>query len=518
MKHILYSTFLFFCFHSFAQDLNLSQQYSFGGSGYDQLLKTIRLSNGNYILAGVSSSPLSGTKTEAGYGLIDWWIVCLDANYNELWQKTMGGTLDDYMSGVKELSNGDLLVYGFSNSSNTGNKQSITHGSNDYWVVRMTNSGTVVWDKTYGGSDVDNASNLLELSSGNIIVSGSSNSPVSGNKTVPSYGFTDVWVLKLDPDGNILTQAVYGGSNYDSDYSMLQYGNDGLFLAANSISGVSGNKTIPNLGGDDAWIIKIDTSLNIINQYVVGGNSVDYPASFIQLDNGNFLLTFISSSTAGGMKTENGYGSNDVWLVELDTDFNVVRDKTIGGNVDEYIYNTYQLDNGNILLPINTGSASNSLKSENNMGASDSWLVVLDENWNIAYENTIGSSGADGINEMIRKSNGEVVFFGNSNGGINNDKTCNTNGQNDFWVVTAQTDLSVNSNILSTESIYPNPTESTIQFKTTEMNNDPYQVLDISGKVLMEGIVNKQQIDLSELHSGTYFISLNNNQYKVVKL
>jgi hypothetical protein len=517
MKHILYFTFLFFCHHFFAQNINLNQQYSFGGSGYDQLLKTIRLSNGNYILAGVSSSPISGTKTEAGYGLVDWWIVCLDANYNELWQKAMGGTLDDYMSGVKELNNGDILIYGFSSSQNNGNKQSVNYGSNDYWLVRMTNSGAVLWDKTYGGSDVDNASNLLELSSGNIIVSGSSNSPVSGNKTVPSYGFTDVWVLKLDPDGNILTQAVYGGSNYDSDYSMLQYGNDGLFLAANSISGVSGNKTIPNLGGDDAWIIKIDTSLNIINQYVVGGNSVDYPASFIQLNNGNFLLTFTSSSTAGGMKTENGYGSNDVWLVELDTDFNVVRDKTIGGNVDEYIYNTYQLDNGNILLPINSGSASNSLKSENNMGASDSWLVVLDENWNIIYENTIGSSGADGMNEMIQKSNGDVVFFGNSNGGINNDKTCNTNGQLDFWVVAADTDLSIESNALVDQVLYPNPTQSSVYFKNSQLDGQSYRVLDISGKVVSEGVVIKEQIDFSAFQSGTYFISINGNNYKVVK-
>lgn len=517
MKHILYFTFLSFCHHFFAQNINLNQQYSFGGSGYDQLLKTIRLSNGNYILAGVSSSPVSGTKTEAGYGLIDWWIVCLDANYNELWQKTMGGTLDDYMSGVKELNNGDILVYGFSSSQNNGSKQSPNYGSNDYWLVRMTSSGTIIWDKTYGGNDTDNPSDVLELNSGNLIISGGSSSGISGNKTISSNGFVDVWILKLDSSGNILAQAGYGGAQYDSDYSLLKYTNSEFFLTAYSESGISGNKTVPNINFGDAWIIKIDTSLNIINQYVVGGNDVDYPASFIQLNNGNFLLTFTGSSTAGGMKTENGYGSNDVWLVELDTDFNVVRDKTIGGNVDEYIYNTYQLSNGNILLPISTGSASNILKSENNMGASDFWLVVLDENFNVIYENTIGSSGSDGIREMIQKSNGEVVFFGNSNGGINNDKTCNTNGQLDFWIVGADTDLSVESKTFADQILYPNPTQYSVYFKNSQLDGQSYRVLDISGKVVSEGVVIKEQIDFSALQSGTYFISINSNNYKVVK-
>lgn len=517
MKYILFTSFLFSCIHFFAQDLNLNLQYSFGGSGNEILLKTIRLSNGNYVLAGISNSPVSGTKTEASYGINDWWIVCLDANYNELWQKTIGGTQDDYMSGVKELSNGDILIYGFSNSQNNGNKQSATHGDNDYWLIRMSNSGAILWDKSYGGSNVDNASNVIELNSGNLIVCGSSNSPVSGNKTLPSNGSVDIWILKLDPAGNIISQVVMGGTGYDSDYSMLQYSDSDFFLATYSDSGVSGNKTVPNIALSDAWIIKMDSSLNVMNQYSIGGNDGDSPASFIKLNNGNFLLTFISSSTAGGMKTENGYGNNDAWLVELDPNFNVIRDKTIGSNYDEYVTGTHQLANGNILLLMNTYSDANVYKSENCLGSNDFWPVVLNENWNVIYENTIGSTGNDAIYDLIKKNNGDVVFFGISSGGINNDKTCATNGQNDFWIVTAQTDLSVASSNLVSESIYPNPTNSIIHFKTSGLNQTPYCVSDISGKIVLQGILADEQIDLSGLDFGTYFIRINEREFRVLK-
>ncbi len=517
MKHILYSLFIICCFPSFTQNLNLSLQYSFGGSGTDNLGKTIRLSNGNYILVGTSSSPISGTKTEPAYGINDWWIVCLDANYNELWQKTIGGTLDDYISGVKELNNGDLLIYGFSNSQNNGNKQSVNYGSNDYWLVRMTNSGTVIWDKTYGGNDIDNASDVMELSSGNLLVVGFSGSGISGNKTLALFGQQDVWALKLSPSGNIIDQAAFGGQSYDGGNFLYQSGNNEFIIVGDSDSGISGNKTEANLGDLDNWVIKIDSSFNILNQKVIGGSSTDYSASFIQLNDGNFLLTSASSSSAGGMKTENGYGSNDAWLVELDPDFNIIRDKTIGANFDELIRNTYQLTNGNIVILMNSGSDANVYKSENSLGWNDFWPVSIDENWDVVYENTIGSTGNDGIVDMIQKNNGEIVFFGTSNGGINNDKTCTTNGQNDFWVVTAQTDLSVNSNILADLTIYPNPTESVIYFKNSEFSNVSFQVLDISGKVVLTGMVSNAQIDLSELHSGTYFIHMNTVHYKIIK-
>lgn len=518
MKHILYSAFLLVCFHSFSQNINLNLQYSFGGSGTDDLVKTIRLSNGNYVLIGTSNSPVSGTKNEGAYGGTDCWIVCLDANYTELWQKTIGGTFDEYISGVKELSNGDLLIFGFSNSSNTGNKQSVNYGSNDYWLVRMSNSGTILWDKTYGGNGLDNASNVLELGGGNLLVTGFSGSGISGNKTLASFGQQDAWVLKLSPNGTIVNQAVFGGLLYDGGDLLFQSGNNEFIIVGSSSSGVSGNKTESNLGDLDTWMIKIDSSFAILSQKVIGGSLDDFPISFLRLNSGNFLLTNISISDAGGMKTENSYGGNDAWLVELTPNFTVVRDKTIGGNLDEYVPNSYQLANGKILILLNSASSSNTYKSENSIGQNDFWPVVLDENWNVVYENTIGSTGNDGITDMIQKNNGDVVFFGTSNGGINNDKTCNTNGQNDFWVVTAQTDLSVNSNALSTESIYPNPTGSSIRFKTTGMNNNPYQVTDISGKVILQGTVINEQIDLSELHSGTYFIHINANQYKVVKL
>jgi len=517
MKYLLYSTFFFFCFHSFAQDLNLNLQYSFGGSGSDNLAKTIRLSNGNYVMFGTSNSPVSGTKTEGAFGQSDWWIVCLDASYNELWQKTLGGSLDDYANTVKELSNGDLLFLGFSESPNNGNKQSVCYGANDYWIVRMTNSGTILWDKTYGGSALENSSDVYELNGGNLIVSGSSASGVSGNKSIASNGAIDIWLLKLNPSGNILAQAEFGGDSFDYDGLILRTGSNELLLAGSSSSGISGNKTVANLGEDDAWIIKIDTSLNLINQYVVGGNDIDYAVSFIHLNNGNFLLTFASSSSAGGMKSENGYGSNDAWLVELNSNFNVVRDKTIGSNYDENITKTHQLNNGNILLLMNTYSDANVYKSENSLGWNDFWFVSLDENWDVTYENTIGSTGNDAIMDMIKNNNGELVFFGLSSGGIDNDKTCTTNGQNDFWVVTAQTDLSVNPKLLSDPTIYPNPTESTIYFKDSGFSGVTYQVLDIRGKILLTGIIYTEQIDLSELNSGTYLISIKNTHYKVVK-
>jgi hypothetical protein len=130
---------------SFAQTLSIVDDNCFGGSGDDVSEGFLKFPNGNTLIYGSSNSPISGTKSESCYGMKDGWVVMLDQNNTELWQKTIGGTLDDYFYSAIILSNGDVLLCGTSNSGISGNKTSSNFGLGDVWIVKITSSGNIVY-------------------------------------------------------------------------------------------------------------------------------------------------------------------------------------------------------------------------------------------------------------------------------------------------------------------------------------------------------------------------------------
>src|SRR6187397_2897138 len=126
-----------------------------GGSGDDILLSVQQTSDNGFILGGRSQSSISGDKTEDNKGLHDYWVVKLDANGNKLWDKTFGGSADDFLQSVKQTIDGGFILGGWSLSTISGDKTENSKGESDYWVVKIDVNGNKIWDRTIGGNSGD---------------------------------------------------------------------------------------------------------------------------------------------------------------------------------------------------------------------------------------------------------------------------------------------------------------------------------------------------------------------------
>src|SRR6185369_6621670 len=108
-----------------------------------------------YILAGSSLSGISGDKTEANIGSYDYWIVKLSATGNIQWQNTIGGDDYDYLQSVLQTNDGGYVAAGYSYSNVSGDKIENTIGVDDFWIVKLSSTGTIQWQNTIGGNDAD---------------------------------------------------------------------------------------------------------------------------------------------------------------------------------------------------------------------------------------------------------------------------------------------------------------------------------------------------------------------------
>lgn len=215
-------------------------------------------------------------------------MVKLDATGTVLWDKTIGGDEGDKITDIINTADGGYLAGGISTSPISGDKTETHYGSWDYWVVKLDGTGNVVWEKTLGGSGLDYLSSVYQLDDGSYFINGYSDSNTNyGNKTEPSKGGLDAWFINLDASsGTILAQKVIGGSQ--GDYSEVIVPNpDGSFVVgAGSDSNISGDKTENSRGWTDYWIFKMESVYLGVEKLTLNNSIPLYPNP----TNGNFTL------------------------------------------------------------------------------------------------------------------------------------------------------------------------------------------------------------------------------------
>ncbi|TGD56922.1 hypothetical protein [Flavobacterium humi] len=182
------------------------------------------------------------------------------------WEKCFGGTSEERLrhtqfgrSNVIRTFDNKFVIAG--NSVSTNGDITDSNGGRDCWIVKFDGDGNLVWQKSYGGSDQDQANKVIETSDHGYLVIGSTNS-VDGDVT-NNKGGDDVWVLKLDVAGNLQWQKTYGGSGTDIGGSACQDGNSYVITGATSSNNidVSGNHSVAFY---DVWTFKIDLNGNML--------------------------------------------------------------------------------------------------------------------------------------------------------------------------------------------------------------------------------------------------------------
>lgn len=345
--------------------------------------------------------------------------------------------MDDVLYSVQQIADGGYILGGYSNSTNTGDKIEVGNGYYDYWVIKLDSTGSVIWQNTIGGNYDDYLFDIIQTIDGGFLLGGFSASNLSGDKTEGYLGGNDFWIIKLDSLGNIEWQNTIGGS-YTDQFSMEQTLDGGYILGGSSKSGISADKTEACIGGFDYWILKIDITGNIEWQHTFGGNLDDELTSIQQTTDNGYILGGYSLSGLSGDKTEASIGGFDYWIVKLDSSGSIQWQQTIGGNLDDKLRSIKQnMDGGYILCGYSYSDASGD-KTEASIGPfgyADYWIVKINVVGEIEWQHTIGGDMNDIAWDISQCFDGGYIVGGYSFSGVSGDKTEENQGNSDYWIV-----------------------------------------------------------------------------------
>ena len=175
----------------------------------------------------------------------------------------------------------------------------------------------IEWQLGFGGTNSDVLTSLQQTADGGYIFGGYSFSPVGGNKTSPNHGGSDFWVVRVDANINTLWQRSFGGETNDHLFALEQTSDGGYVLGGYSASPPSGNKTSPHYGGRDFWVVRLDANGEKLWERSFGGSGDDDLFSLQRTSDGGFIIGGRSSSNTNVTKSGVNWGGYDFWVVRL---------------------------------------------------------------------------------------------------------------------------------------------------------------------------------------------------------
>lgn len=461
----------------FAQAPSIAWQKLVGGNSSDFFRRLTLTTDGGYFLAGKSGSNISGDKTEDAFNSYDYWVVKLDSNRNIEWQRTLGGETTDSQLGENlkmaiQTADGGYLVGGTSDSPVSGNKTEACRGSYDYWLVKLDANGVTQWEKAYGGNLGDDLADLKQTTDGGYMLAGSSSSPISGEKTENSHGGSDIWVIKIDAVGTIEWQKTIGGSGADGAATIELTADGGYFVGGNSTSPISGDKTENSYGSMDYWVIKLNNLGSIEWQKTIGGANIDEIYATTIATDGGYCLTGRSTSGISGLKTENCRGISDYWIVKISGSGALEWQKTLGGDEEDIPYSIIQCPDDGYSVTGSSASAISGDRTEASYGGYDAWIVRLNEAGNLLWQKSIGGAGQDGDSTILQAPDGGFILGGGSGSSNSGNVTVTGNGQHDYWILKLEPEvLAVPQHFFAGISVYPNPTAGVITVRFGELQH-----------------------------------------------
>ncbi len=490
---ILKSTFLLLSTFIFSQVPTIDWQKTFGGSEDDYGYALLATSD-NYLIVGGQTSSSDGTITE-NLGGWDAWLIKYDADGNEIWKNAYGGSDWDVIWNIKETLDGNYIFFAISGSVDGDIENNL--GETDFWIVKINTDGEIIWKKNYGGSGLEDGGEVLSTSDNGYILIGSSSS--NDGNFPDGNGDFDYAIIKIDGTGEVEWSKSFGGSELDMALNGIVDEEDNILVTGFSYS--SDGDFNENRGSGDIWVLKLNPEGNLMWKKNIGGSAYEQSYCIQQIVNGNYLVGINSSSD--DIDFDENYGGSDVWLFELNTGGEILNKKHYGGSLSEVPMEMDELPNGDLVIAGTTYSSNGDISQ--NHGNGDFWFVKLNQEGEILWEKNYGGSQLDRLWRMVKFDNGYAAI-----GEIesNDNDVTNNHGGFDFWTLKLNPEnLGINENIFTDLNIYPNPTSGKIYFQTRDMI-DLIELYDSSGKFINKFTKDEflNGVDISNLISGTYIL------------
>ncbi|MEO0899889.1 MAG: OmpA family protein [Bacteroidota bacterium] len=397
-----------------------------GGEGYDQGKRLLRLEDGTLIIGGDGFS-----KQHLGnenHGESDVFVLKYSTQGAIFWKKTLGGSKEDALGDLIQTSDGGFLVVGKS-ASQDGDIPS-NRGGFDVWVTKLSASGNIEWVRILGGINDDQGYTAIECTNGNFLIAGECGSP---NTAYARYhhGGLDGWMAMLDKSGNSLWEKQYGGEGNEQIRRVHQI-NEKEFMVIAATDSKDGD--VPKaLGQKDLWVFRVDEQGEIISSRIYGGQANDMIHTSLKDKNGDFLLAGTTFSADGDVAEQRGLG--DCWLVKIDAKGQLLWNQTYGGRRPEGFLDIQATQDGQYVLCGLTKSRTREGDIEYNSGYYDGWIVKCDSTGKRLWSRTVGYQGKDVLNSILEAPEGGYLLLGYATQAREGFVLPDHKGIADFWLL-----------------------------------------------------------------------------------
>lgn len=384
---------------------------TFGGSLGEEFFQASRTSDNGFLITGLSESQDGDINQTIVYDTSNIFIVKCDSLGNKAWAKSYGG--NDYDKGRYgiEDSQGNYVITGTTVSKD--GQVSSTHNNSEVFVMKLDPLGNVIWLRTYGGNGGESSRFITEDPDGNYLIGAYTTSP-GGDVASPNFrGYFDGWIFKTDSAGNILWSKTYGGTQQDRLRFLHPTADGGYVFGGSSTS--NDFDCVGNHGDHDFWFGRIDSQGNLLWSRLYGGSGVDWAYHVSLAPDSTWLLSGFTESNDGDVVGYKG-GTSDGWVIRVDNNGNLLQQKCLGGSGSDRLYRTLVLGNGEILVAGFAQSNDLDLSGANPGGTNSYWIASLDSTLQWHWSNCQGGSLGDFGKEIyFNESDGSITIMGDSN-------------------------------------------------------------------------------------------------------
>lgn len=484
--------------------INTTLSRNYGGPGYDQMFRFYQSSDGGFFWGGYTKA--AGGNIPSVIGGDDAWFMKVNSGGDSVHSAVFGGTSDDYLMDVLEVSSSQYVLLFHSYSTDN-----IFSGGNDVWIKGLDLTAGISTGAPFGGTQTDIPSRITPKNAGGYIFTGSSaslNGNLSGN-----YGSFDIWIMSLQSNLSVAWSRHYGGSADDRGVAAYQLSDGNIMVFGTTLS--IDVDVHNNNGNNDVFVMKLNSLGDTLWTRTYGGSATDIINEVKFLSDTTFALVGFSNSNNGDFMfrdrvlsfygfyyviDENGdyvFGGSLNTLDDNDMEFT---DAIIDSAYHAMAFGVTYSDSVWNCPDHNNGNADVCLVDYNGIGQLNPYLV-----------GGADDDGQDFWNQKIVKAaktgNNQYAFCTNTR---STTLAPDFHGMMDVWLNLYELQhLSLPEAQQLQLSVYPNPAENIIRIGDINSSDiTQFEIFDIQGKLLLRDKYSESGIDISSLENGMYLLKL----------
>lgn len=478
-------------------------------------------------------------------GSFDGFIQKLDPDGNLIWVKSIGGLDQDRAASISTDNDGNIYITGFymglvDFDPGIGTYNLTSNGLTDIFILKLDTNGNFIWAKSIGGSSSDYGQTVITDNLGNIYLSGSFEDSLdfdlgAGTEILSSNGLSDIFLQKLDIDGNFLWVRSNGGIGHDYPNSITLDNSGNLLVTGNFKETVdfdpgTGINNQTSNGNSDAFVQKLDANGNLIWIRTMGSFGLDI-ANAITTDSsqnvyitGNFAFTVDFDPGEGIYNLSSVNGFSDIFVLKLNPMGNFVWAISMGGNQTDFgdsiitdtSNNVYSMGHFSGAVDLDPGTGTDFHTA---IGIQDIYIQKLDTQGNFLWAKSMTSSSFTYDRTSIISDNAGNIYatgFFPSSLGFTIDSeillpAISSGGLDCFVIKLKNTTLGITENqIFDRVNIFPNPAEEHLTIDFGELINPSVSIYTIQGQLIFEKKDIRERNFKLDLHKskGIYFVEV----------